>query len=105
MLNQKIKIMAVGTIQDSRKPNSPQWGYLKVKRPHELNEPKQLIGDWNEYVIFVTAGDRTPDEVVASYKEDVQFEMRDAEISGIEGLSIKSPLRIQIAVIEVQESK
>jgi hypothetical protein len=42
-----------GTSQDSRDPNSPQWGYLKVKDPE-----KQLLypakdDKWNEYVLFV----------------------------------------------------
>ena len=42
-----------GTSQDSRDPNSPQWGYLRVQDPKtELQYPSKDT-DWNEYVLFV----------------------------------------------------
>jgi len=53
--------MSFGTsTQDSRDPNSPQWGYLKVKDPDdELQYPaKDEI--WNEYVLFVHDQEKNP---------------------------------------------
>jgi len=51
------------TSQDSRDPNSPQWGYLKVKNPEELQEKLPVTTDkeWNEYVMFVYDRDQCKD--------------------------------------------
>ena len=51
--------MPEGTIQDSRNPNSPQWGYLEVEKddasgPHRdtgISDPKRP--EWNRYVMFL----------------------------------------------------
>lgn len=41
------------TSQDSRDPNTPQWGYIKVKDPeNELCYPAK-DKNWNEYMMFV----------------------------------------------------
>jgi hypothetical protein len=45
------------TSQDSRDPNSPQWGYVKVKNPEgQLFYPAK-DDEWNEYVLFVHDND------------------------------------------------
>ena len=38
--------------QDSRDPNSPQWGYAKVKKEEKLKYPAK-DKSWNKYVLFV----------------------------------------------------
>jgi hypothetical protein len=48
------------TTQDSRDPNSPQWGYLKVKDPENELEYPAKDETWNEYVIFVHDQDKNP---------------------------------------------
>ena len=60
--------MSDGTIQDSRRPTSPQWGYLKVKNPNKLkgSDPNQN-DDWNEYALFITKKDKTKEEVIEIY--------------------------------------
>jgi len=44
--------MPMGTVQDSRDPNSPQWGYLKVDDTTELQYAAK-DQNWNNYVLFV----------------------------------------------------
>lgn len=51
--------MPIGTIQDSRNPNSPQWGYLEVTlKGSESSNPGQWPkiydpDDWNKFVMFM----------------------------------------------------
>ncbi len=51
--------MSDGTIQDSRNPTSPQWGYLKVTSTDQQgpsntgNWPPIHAPDWNQYVMFM----------------------------------------------------
>lgn len=74
--------MPEGTSQDSRDPNSPQWGYLKVKNPEELrNEnPVETDTNWNEYVMFVhDAGNNGDDKIEA--RTDVKFVMVPATLT------------------------
>ncbi len=39
--------------QDSRDPNSPQWGYVKVQNPEDGLQYPAKDDNWNEYVMFV----------------------------------------------------
>ncbi len=75
--------MPDGTIQDSRNPYSPQWGYLKVRNPNDISrsEPKQLVGDWNEYVLFIDPNATTRKQAIKNYKRNVDFKMVKATIT------------------------
>ena len=68
--------MPDGTIQDSRNPTSPQWGYLKVRDPRELNDPNQN-DDWNEYVLFIDDKGPNPGD---QHKKYIKFDMKNAEL-------------------------
>lgn len=46
--------------QDSRDPNSPQWGYVKVRNPEEKLQYPAKDTNWNEYVMFVHDQDIIP---------------------------------------------
>jgi hypothetical protein len=85
--------MPDGTIQDSRMPQSPQWGYLKVRDPQQIPLGKRRCSQdkWNEYVLFLhdckknkkvtkKRKRRSPDPAVF-YKRNVSFEMIDATIT------------------------
>ena len=51
-----------GTSQDSRDPNSPQWGYVKVKNPEKQLQYPAKDENWNEYVMFVYDDETTPED-------------------------------------------
>ncbi len=77
-----------GTSQDSRDPNSPQWGYLKVKDPD-----KQLLypardEKWNEYIMFV-------------HDEDKDTAVRTKETSYKQGNIQKIPARTDLECVMV----
>ena len=97
--------MPDGTIQDSRRPTSPQWGYLKVKNPNKLkgSDPNQN-DDWNEYALFITKNDKTIEEVNKdftgnNYKKNVTFELTSALITEVN----KEPCNIKIMIAHVNE--
>jgi len=69
-----------GTSQDSRDPNSPQWGYLKVKDPDTKLQYPAKDEKWNEYVMFVhDAGINGDDKIEA--RTDVKFVMVPAKLT------------------------
>ena len=48
--------MPMGEPQDSRDPNSPQWGYLEVQNPGSSLSDQNYPGkddEWNNFVMFV----------------------------------------------------
>lgn len=94
--------MPDGTIQDSRNPYSPQWGYLKVRDPNSIEiapDERCCKNDtWNEYVLFLNplakrfpGNEQTP---INFYKRHVTFEMEEAEITTKRGKT-----KMQVAVI------
>jgi len=97
--------MPNGTIQDSRMPTSPQWGYLKVKDPNTIpirkRERRCSNDDWNEYLLFFNDLDikknnlknGNPDPA-KFYKKYVTFKLEKAEVK-IKGH--KKPIKITVA--------
>lgn len=93
--------MPNGTIQDSRSPTSPQWGYLRIKNidlpaygahaaVKDSGNEKQLLDSgpppWNKYVLFIN------DKSVTGIKklnrlDQVEFDMThlDVDLDGTEG--------------------
>ena len=83
--------MPGGTIQDSRDPNSPQFGYLEIEEKDFEDYVKHKEGrhldkgaeekqpgarPWNRYVLFVNS--QVPERL---FKGDrVEFEMQEVEI-------------------------
>lgn len=81
--------MPNGTIQDSRMPQSPQWGYLEIEED-DMQEYKEGKGGyldigktggrpWNKYVLYVTREQLDPN---LRQGERVEFEMVQCEILG-----------------------
>lgn len=83
--------MPDGTIQDSRNPYSPQWGYLKVRDPRELksDDPNQN-DDWNEYILFIDDKDPNPGN---QHKKYIKFDMKNAELK-VDGVEEKVKIRV-----------
>jgi len=93
--------MPNGTIQDSRNPTSPQFGYLRMRNSDlpgygahaQVKDPgnkKQLLDSgpppWNRYVVFIN--DKSVTEVDRFVRGDrVAFEMfhLDVDLDGTEG--------------------
>ena len=81
--------MPNGTIQDSRMPQSPQWGYLEIDE-NDMEEYKSGKGEyldrgetggrpWNKCVIYVANEEIKPP---LHRGERVEFEMVQCEIMG-----------------------
>ena len=91
--------MPEGTVQDSRDPNSPQWGYLQVDDTSQLQyEAKDT--SWNSFVLFVHDQKKHPvnpekfsqvSTVNGAIKAGtkVKFEMVEAELN-VDGVIIPS---------------
>ena len=79
--------MPDGNVQDSRDPNSPQWGYIKVNDPGQNQYPAR-DKDWNNYVMFVYDNQKiksdkkiNKDDKKPIPKEDVDFIMVPATLT------------------------
>ncbi len=68
-----------GTSQDSRDPNSPQWGYLKVKDPDTKLQYPAKDEKWNEYVMFVYDTNKECQQI--DRRKNVDFVMVPAKLT------------------------
>lgn len=82
--------MPNGTIQDSRMPQSPQWGYLEIEED-DMVDYKEGKGEyldtgrtggrpWNKYVLYVNDQQK---QFLLRQGDRVKFEMVECDLMGI----------------------